>query len=409
MMTTRPIISWHEKAILIDQQGTPVSVAQAAGVPAAANCDPTIPAQSLPAYINALETGLGPVMGSYQGDRSTTKGDFVTQTGGSTGKPKTIVRNSDSWVKSFNHMGPIFQIDQHARVAVLGHLNHSLALYAALEAVHLGAEIHTLGGLNTNSMSAELIKRNISHIYATPTQLRLIRSRKIPQIKHLIVGGGKLSNHTKTHIKTVFTNAAITEFYGTAETSFITISDKLTPKHSVGHAFKNVQIRIKDTQGNDVKFGTMGQVWVNSPYVFKGYLPTARVAASHRDDWIYTGEIGHLDQDGYLFLTGRADRAVTIADQTVYLDQLEAKISKILNIEPIAIIAIADPLRGYRLHAVISENLPITTDWPSILIDLPPFVRPKTVSVIKDWPLLASGKTDYKKLETLIKPNNHEL
>ena len=110
--------------------------------------------------------------------------------------------------------------------------------------------------------------------------------------------------------------------------------------------------------------------------------------------------MGTLNKDGYLFLSGRSDRAVTIADQTVYLDQVEAKIMQSIAQQNIAVFAIKNKLRGYTLHA-IAQSPDISLN--DITANLSRQIQPRTLTHVADWPLLPSGKTDYKTLEGFLK------
>ena len=393
-MSNDHIISWHPDAVLFDRDGKSTS---AIGQPMA-DCDPTNPLTALPAYIAAITTGDMPIMGRFQGKRPKCIGDFLTQTGGSTGAPKTIWRSSESWILSFHQMAQNFGIHTTSEVAVLGHLNHSLALYAGLEALHLGANFHALGGLKPYEYAKTLHQRRITHLYATPTQLRLMPTTVIPNIQTVLVGGGMLDATTKDHITSIFLNAEIIEFYGAAETSFITLSNPQTPVGSVGRSFPDVTIDIRKADNTHCDVNEIGQVWVKSPLAYKGYLPGTK----HNQEYIHVGEMGHMDKDGYLFLSGRSDRAVTIADQTVYLDQLEAMIAQSHTLQNIAIIAAKNTLRGYTLHAITQSKEITLTD---LTANLSRYVQPRTLTYVPDWPLLPSGKTDYKILERHIKGN----
>jgi len=392
-MTQKPIISWHPQAILTDQQGNRI----AACTKAMQTCDPTDPIAALPAYIAAIATGDLPVMGAFDGHRpKNSVGDFLTQTGGSTGAPKTILRSSESWIRSFDHMAQHFGIGHGANVAALGHLNHSLALYAGLEALHQGANFHALGGLPPHHFATELSDRAITHLYATPTQLRLMPMATLPSVKAVLVGGGMMDATNMRHTQTLFPNAQITEFYGAAETSFITLTDATTPQGSVGRAFPDVHISIRNGAGASCQTGEIGQVWVQTPLAFKSYLPET----PQNQTALHVGEMGYLDQKGYLFLAGRSDRAVTIADQTVYLDQLETILAQTHKLQNIALFARPDALRGYTLHAVIQSDAITLSE---LATELPRHIQPRSLIQVTDWPLLPSGKTDYKALEQIVK------
>ncbi|KAB7616317.1 long-chain fatty acid--CoA ligase [Amylibacter sp. SFDW26] len=396
-MSSDHIISWHQDAVLTDSSGS--SIAAHAAKPHA-NCDPLTPISSLPSYIAGISSGHLPLMGHFDGERPSVIGDFLTQTGGSTGQPKIIQRSSESWLCSFHYMHEHYAIDPNARVAALGYLNHSLALYAALEALHLGADFHALCGLSPAQCAKAMQERGITHLYATPTQLRLLASTPIPTVNYVFVGGGMMDVPNKTHVTQVFPNAEIIEFYGSAETSFITLSDKYTPTGSVGKPFLDVRIEIRNERKELCAPNLVGDVWVKTPLLFNQYLFTSSNVTQKNGDYICVGEKGSLDKSGYLFIKGRTDRAVNIADQIVYLDQIETTLQSIPNLENIALFAKPDALRGNIIHAVIQSESITLKDIASVL---PRAIQPRSLVTVSKWPLLPSGKTNYKALEHLIK------
>ncbi len=108
--------------------------------------------------------GLGPQPGG--------EAVFETLTSGSSGAPRRILRTMESWIASFAVNAALFGIGPGVRVAVLGDLVHSLALYGALEGLHLGAEVVLLGGMRPDRQARALA--GVGVIYATPAQLRLL-------------------------------------------------------------------------------------------------------------------------------------------------------------------------------------------------------------------------------------------
>ncbi len=267
---------------------------------------------------------------------------FETLTSGSTSLPRRVRRTQASWTASFE-VNARFGIGPGARVATLGRLVHSLALYGAIEGLHLGAEVHLLDGIRPDRLGAALSQRRITHLYATPAQLRQFadRSDPCPDLCLIFVGGSKLDPALRAGLATLGPNAQIREFYGAAETSFITLADEVTPDSSVGSPYPGVDLRLDPS----------GDVWVKSPYIFLGYAdpafhlcpdipaggtaePEARPSRAEakqahcapalnstapttrwRDGWLSVGEIGEL-KAGYLYLKGRAGRMVTVADRS---------------------------------------------------------------------------------------------
>ncbi len=315
---------------------------------------------------------------------------FETLTGGSTGKPRRIRRMQRSWIASFNVNADLFHIGPDASVAVLGRLEHSLSLYGAMEGLHLGAAVHLLDGLRPDRQAQRLCDRQITHLYATPAQMRLLlegQTRTAPDLRYLMIGGSKLDAQLRTRLTAFAPGAAIHEFYGAAETSFITMTTALTPHGSVGEPYPGVRIDIR-----------AGEVWVRSPYLFQDYASDPG-SGRWNDGWLSVGEMGYW-QGASLILSGRAGRMVTVADQNVFPEEVEAFLLAQPGVVQVAVIARPDAMRGSVLIAAISGN---PACEGSILAacraTLGPLKSPKALIWRDDWPLTASGKTDLAAIE----------
>jgi long-chain acyl-CoA synthetase len=317
---------------------------------------------------------------------------FETLTSGSTARPRRILRTQGSWIASFG-VNAAFGIGPGARVAVLGRLVHSLSLYGAIEGLHLGAEVHLLHALRPDRQAKYLASKGISHIYATPAQLRLLTEGPsvCPDLRRILVGGSKLDPVLREKLQAMAPTADIREFYGTAETSFITLADADTPDGSVGRAYPGVRITVDED----------GRIWVKSPYLFLGYAEDAQ-AAVWRGDWLSVGEFGRSEA-GFLYLRGRAGRMVTVADQNVFPEEIEALIATMPGIRCAAVLPVADPARGHVLVAVVQGDRDAAPDILARLRGLlGPTRAPKSLIWCDDWPVLSSGKTDLGALEARL-------
>lgn len=316
---------------------------------------------------------------------------FETLTAGSTGASRRIWRRQASWIASFAENARMFGIGPGARVAVLGRLVHSLSLYGAVEGMHLGAEVHLLDDLRPDRQGAALAARKITHLYATPAQLRLLAEAGgvagwQPQV--LLVGGSKLDAALRSALTAMAPTARIREFYGAAETSFITLADEQTPEGSVGRIYPGVKIALDAT----------GLIRVQSAYVFDGYAGDPG-GAEWRDGWLEVGEVGRMI-DGNLYLQGRAGRMVTVADQNVFPEEIEAFMEQLPGVRRAAVLPVADALRGSILIAVVQGD---PTEEEHILsalrASLGPLKAPRSLIWMTHWPVVVSGKTDFAALQ----------
>ncbi|SNY92118.1 long-chain acyl-CoA synthetase [Cohaesibacter sp. ES.047] len=335
------------------------------------------------------------------------------QSSGSTGRAKTIRRRPASWIASFDVTAARFGVGPEDTYAVLGALSHSLTLYGLMEAMHLGADCHCLSGLKPRSQYAVLQSGAVSVVYATPSQLRLMLETKSTDktgkaeaeaVRLIFCGGGKLDEPTRLGLKRRFPGAALYEFYGASETSFITIWDESTPAGSVGRAYPGVDLRIGEA--SEPAQDGVGDIWVRSPYLFDGYEGPDSGDTRWQDGWVSVGEMGALDETGNLFLKGRRSRMVTIADQNVFLEDAEAVLLADPRVRLCAVLAETDRVRGHVLVGVVEVADGSIADGAlaEALVSLGraalgPLAAPRQIRFIDAMPMLASGKPDLKTLE----------
>lgn len=324
--------------------------------------------------------------------------EFETLTSGTSGTPRRIRRSQSSWTTSFAVNARLFGIGRGARVAVLGRLSHSLALYAGIEGLHLGASVHLLDRLRPDRQRRALAELGLTHLYATPAQLRLLTEAPGPALPldHVVLGGSKLDSALCQALSELAPKAQVAEFYGAAETSFITLSSPDLPQDSVGLAYPGVEIAIRDGD-RQMPEGQAGAVWVRSPYLFQGYGDNAPGPALWDSDWLSVGEIGTL-RDGCLYLHGRAGRMVTVADQNVFPEEIEGFLVS-LGLSRVAVLPRPDALRGTVLVAVAQGPGANTAAILRATRDrFGPLKAPRALMWRVDWPELSSGKPDLARL-----------
>ena len=373
---------WHPKAMVF-------AAGQGHGPGAAASEPVVLPAA--PA-IAALQMALGAPAFRIGGPGPAPEaaGHFETLTGGSTGTPRRILRHQASWIASFTVNAGLFDIGPGRAVACLGALDQSLSLYAAIEALHLGAALHLLAGMRPDRQARALAAGRVHLLYATPAQMQALLAAGVdwPELAQIVIGGARLTQSLRAAIA-ARSPARITEFYGAAETSFIAMSGFDTPEGSPGRPYPGVEIRCDQ-----------GRLWVRSPYLAQGYAGVPG-NAQWRDGWVAPGEVGRL-QDGFLWLQGRIGRQVKIADQTVQPEEIEAFLAARPGITAAAVLPRPDPARGAVLWAFAQGQGDAAALLAGLRAAFGPLKAPKRLIWVQDWPLLPSGKTDFKALEALL-------
>lgn len=395
---------WHPKARLFRHgPAGPVPVAPVTG-PVAALLPPEDGGAALAAAMARAGAGHSFRIGAPDQDPPDAATDcpcLETLTSGTSGQPRRILRTQASWIASFAVNARLFDIGPGARVAIPGRLVQSLALYAGAEGLHLGAEVHLLEALRPDRQRHALLQARITHLYATPAQLRQLAEVAGPpltDLRHVIVGGSKLDPTLRADLTAMAPDARVTEFYGAAEASFITLATPDTPPETVGRAYPGCDLVIRDTAGQAASPGAVGEVWVRSPYLFRAYADGRPGPARRDGDWLSVGEMGSM-RNGFLTLAGRAGRMVTVADQNVFPEAIESFLAEQPGIARVAVLPRPDARRGQVLVAVAQGDVARTAPiLRAARARFGPLAAPRRIIWRQDWPELPSGKTDLGRL-----------
>ncbi|TNJ42291.1 AMP-binding protein [Phaeobacter sp. B1627] len=323
------------------------------------------------------------------------------QSSGSTGYAKTIRRTPTSWIRSFDMDRRQFDLGEGDVVASLGTLSHSLTLFAAVFACHVGADLAMLGGTGPRRQMSQLTTLGATVLYATPAQFRLLvranDGTPPPTIRLIFSSGGKLDDDLRDALGRLFPSADLHEIFGATETSYITLSHGVTPRGSVGRAYPGVEIRIADPDDRGV-----GEIWLRSPYLFDGYAKGSSKETRWQDGWLTIGEMGRLDRDGNLFPKGRRNRMVTVADQNVFPEEIESLLMGVEGVDCAVALALPDPKRGHRIVALVQGEADIGPMRQLCRQTIGDHAVPKEIRSVAQIPMLAAGKPDLLALTRLL-------
>jgi fatty-acyl-CoA synthase len=167
---------------------------------------------------------------------------------------------------------------------------------------------------------------------------------------------------------------------------------------SVGLPHFFTEVRIADENGRMVPRGTVGEIEITGPNVFAGYLglPDATAAAFTADGWFRSGDLGYLDDDGYLFIADRLKDLIISGGENIYPAEVENLISDIEGVSGVAVVGVPDERWGEVPWAVVTvrDGADIDTETVRARLDgvLARYKLPKNVVVVEELPRTASGK-----------------
>ncbi|MDF2377837.1 MAG: AMP-binding protein [Verrucomicrobiales bacterium] len=348
-------------------------------------------------------------------------------TSGSSGEPKGVVLSHRNVLANVNQFGS--RIDLKSTDKVLGCLPlfHSFGStvtmwYPMIE----GVSVVTYPSPLETAKLAELIeKHRVSLLLATPTFLRgyLRRATKeqLESVKLVVTGAEKLPKKVAESFESRF-GKPVLEGYGLTETSPVTnfnLPDgdpsggvPMIPNHrfgSVGLFIPGIAVKIKDPDTQEpLPLHSSGMIWLKGANIFEGYLgQPEKTAEIIRNGWFMTGDIGRVDEDGFLYIEGRLSRFSKIAGEMVPHETVEDHIAKALGSSDderkIAVVGVPDEAKG---EALILLSADPELDLHELRVKLteegvPALWIPKKIVDVEAIPILASGKLDIKGCETL--------
>lgn len=185
---------------------------------------------------------------------------------------------------------------------------------------------------------------------------------------------------------------------------------------SVGIAYGD-EVRVVDEAGRTLPPGAEGEVAVRGETVFAGYLDGAAPEAL-RDGWLLTGDLGHLDHDGYLFLTGRRKELINRAGEKIAPREVEEVLHRFPDVQTACAVGVPDPLYGEEVVAFVElrPGRPFDPDAIAAFCraHLARFKAPKRILRVDDWPRGPSGKLQrrllvdaYRRLTTPTEAGSH--
>jgi long-chain acyl-CoA synthetase len=201
----------------------------------------------------------------------------------------------------------------------------------------------------------------------------------------------------------------IYEGYGLTESSAGLTANRLETNRpgSVGRAIPGVEVAILDLDGKPVPTGTEGEICARGPGIMKGYWKDEeQTAQTLRDGWLHTGDVGRMDEDGFLYIVDRMKDLIIRGGFNVYPRDVEDALLEHPDVTQAAVVGRPDDESGEEVVAVVAVRPGSTITGEEIVAwasqRLAKYKYPREVRVLDAVPLTSVGKTDRKAVRTLF-------
>ena len=287
--------------------------------------------------------------------------------------------------------------------------------------------------LETKRLAELIAQKGVNVLLATPTFLRGYMKRVEPEqlrsLQLVVTGAEKLPENLSQSFEERF-GIAPQEGYGLTETSPATNVNLPDPapsgeaivvpsarRGSVGQLLPGIALRLTDPATEKPQAADkQGVIWLKGANIFTGYLNNTKKSEEvlTKDGWFRTGDVGRIDDDGFLYIEGRISRFSKIAGEMVPHETVEAAINKALGLDAeaerkIAIVGIPDEAKGEAIVLLSTiagpalEQECIDLRYKLMDAGFPSLWCPKVIVPVEEIPVLASGKLDLKGCEELAR------
>lgn len=341
---------------------------------------------------------------------------LIMYTGGTTGRPKGV-QHTQRGIAS-NLLSHMLEMEIVAEDVLLltSPLPHS-AGFLLQAALSKGATTYLDEGFDVERVLDRIADDGASYLFLVPTMIyRLLDAAAArpdldtSSLRTILYGAAPITVERLQQGLRMF-GPVFVQLYAQSEApNFLTrlrrddhrVEGDTTRLSSCGQSVVMAQVVVRHEDGTPCRPGEVGEVTAWSPYTMIGYLNReAETAEALRDGWLYTGDLGYLDDDGYLFLVDRKKDMIITGGLNVYSTEVEQALATIDGIAEISVTGVPHPDWGEAVVAFVVPSRPdLTPDEVRTAARdlLTTYKRPKEVVLVESLPVTAVGKIDKKEL-----------
>ncbi|MGI8678059.1 MAG: acyl-CoA synthetase [Jatrophihabitans sp.] len=335
---------------------------------------------------------------------------LIVLTSGTTGTPKGAVREDP---RSLVPMGALLdRVPLRAReiTECCVPLFHALGFAHGLLAVALGSTLVLRSRFDPVQILESIHRNQVTALIVVPIMLtRMLDAQtdvapRTESLRIIFVAGSQLGAELGRRTLEAF-GPVVYNLYGSTEVAYATIAtpdDLLAEPACVGKTVRGVVMRILDDAGHELPTGQPGRIFVANSFQFEGY--TGGGTKESIDGLMSSGDVGHVDEAGRLFIDGRDDDMIVSGGENVFPGEIEELLFTHPHIADAAVLGVPDPDYGHRLRAFVVPR----SDGELTEDDVKSFVRenlarykvPREVVLVDELPRNATGKILKRELRT---------
>jgi acyl-coenzyme A synthetase/AMP-(fatty) acid ligase len=332
-------------------------------------------------------------------------------TSGTTGRPKGVhvaPMSDDDAEQVSATFRSLWAIDSGDVHLVCSPLAHSAPLRFSTRTLEAGGAVALQPKFDAETTLAAISLFGVTSTFMVPTHLERIVSLgrsalsryDLSSMRLLAHAGAPIREETKRAVLDLFPSGSVWEFYGSTEGQATRISSEewLGKPGSVGQSLPGSKVYVMSEDFEKMPAGEVGQVWVLVPPIerFEYWGDPEKTEAAWRDGAFTVADLGHLDADGYLYLSGRANDTIITGGVNVYPQEVEAVLCSHPDVAEVVVYGAPNEEWGQEVRAKIvpaPDAQPGTEELRTWARErLAGFKVPRSIEVVAELPKTATGK-----------------
>lgn len=342
---------------------------------------------------------------------------LIVYTGGTTGLPKGVVHSQENIaVNLFSHTIEL-ELIENERILLMSPLPHSAGM--VLQSGILKGALHFIERNFDPQLVLDRIERDrVSVTFMVPTMIYRVMDQiknekyDFSSLRTILYGAAPITESRLKQGLEIF-GPVFTQLYGQTEapnficrlkkSDHLVSGDQSKRLRSCGQPVMMSQVKIVDDHGIELPRGVEGEIIAKTPYTMIEYHNQPEKTQETIDNgWLHTGDIGMMDEDGYIYLFDRKKDMIISGGMNIYTTEVENVIQKHPDVSQVAVIGVPHPDWGESVLAVIVPKPHVDLAKESIMelcnSELSKYKRPKEIQFAMSLPLTPYGKLDKKAL-----------
>ena len=342
---------------------------------------------------------------------------MVMYTSGTTGKPKGAMLSHDTFIAMIETPSyGVFFKERSVCILALP-MNHAYGLQIMLIGYYKNETTLLLHEwFQTEAVLKDIEKYRVFIVPMVPTMLHMILAQEdldtydLSSIQFWMTGGAPISVDKLLEAQKRLPGITV-QGYGLTETAgegTCQMADAPVKPGSSGRPIDSgVEIKIVDVDGNKMPPGEWGEICMRGNRIMKGYLNKPReTAEAIKGGWLYTGDIGYVDEDGDLYITERIKEMIIRGGENIYPAEVEDALYRHPALSEVAVFGLPDSKYGEEVHACVVLRSDQAVSEEEILTEcqkhIPRYKCPKKVTFFQELPKTQTGKIQRKEVREMV-------